>query len=377
VFITDIAAGEVALVAISSVGSGFLNAWIDFDGDGEFLESEQVIDTHPVSGGSEIMSLQIPQNIVSGASWSRFRVSSTRNIGPTGGAADGEVEDHPVELFGRRVTASHFPSASGYVTLAYEDLWPRVGDYDMNDLVMYYRTTINTASIDNKPEEQYLHSISINGQVSAVGAALHSGFGVEMTGLPRSSIDQSGMSLVINGVQRPGTFLEQGAGYENAVFIVFNDVWNHVSAAEGCKFYRTEDLCGGSAIQSQFTLTVPVIGNIPAQVIDDPILNPFIFGSNARRKEIHLKNKPPTSKADMSALGSADDSSNPDAGVYYQTSRGLPWAMVVGTEWIHPEEARDLVQTYPKFKAYVTSDGKGNTKWYEQKNAVLNNLYQD
>ncbi|MFT5098228.1 MAG: LruC domain-containing protein [Planctomycetaceae bacterium] len=377
VFITDIAAGEIALVAISSVGSGFLNAWIDLNRDGEFLESEQVIESHPISGGSEIMSLQIPEDIVSGASWSRFRVSSTSNDGPTGAVADGEVEDHPVELFGRRVTANHFPSATGFVTLAYEDLWPGVGDYDMNDLVMYYRTTINAASVDNNPQEQSLYSINISGQVTAVGAALHSGFGVEIIGLPRSSVDQSSMSLVINGVQRPGTFLEQGADYENAVFIIFDDVWEHVSAPEGCKFFRTEYQCGGSVLQSQFTLTVPVSGNISAQVIDDPILNPFIFRSDARGMEIHLKNKPPTNKASMSNFGSADDWSSPGAGIYYQTSNGLPWAMVVSAEWIHPGEARDLVQTYPRFEDYVTSGGTSNTDWYKPANAVISNLYKD
>jgi LruC domain-containing protein len=377
VFITDIAAGELALVEISSVGSGFLDAWIDLNRDGEFLEGEQVIDSHPISGGSQIMSLQIPEDIVSGASWSRFRVSSTSNVGPTGVVADGEVEDHPLELFGIRVTASHFPSATGFVTLAYEDLWPGVGDYDMNDLVMYYRTTINTASLDNNPEEQSLYSISISGQVSAIGAALHSGFGVEIIGVARSSVDQSNMSLTINGVQRPGTFLEESADYENAVFIIFDDAWAHVSSPEGCQFFRTQYQCGGSALQSQFTLTVPVSGNIPAQVIDDPILNPFIFRSDARGKEVHLKNKPPTNKASMSNFGSADDWSNPGAGIYYQTSTGLPWAMVVSTEWIHPGEARDLVQTYPKFEDYVNSGGTTNTDWYKTENAVTNNLYQD
>ncbi|MFT4615270.1 MAG: LruC domain-containing protein, partial [Bacteroidia bacterium] len=93
--------------------------------------------------------------------------------------------------------------------------------------------------------------------------------------------------------------------------------------------------------------------------------------------EVHLKNKSPTTKASMSTFGSADDWSNPGAGIYYQTSTGLPWAMVVSAEWIHPGEARDLVQTYPKFEDYVTSGGASNTDWYKPENAVISNLYQD
>ena len=376
-FITDLAANETALVAVESQGSGFLNAWIDLDRNGEFDPGDQVIDDHPVSGGSEILSFDIPRELQTGSSWARFRVSTARNVGPTGGVSDGEVEDYPVELFGRRVTTTHYPSASGYVTLAYEDLWPVQGDYDMNDLVAFYRTSLNTATSTSRPDESFIHSLSISGRITAVGASLRSGFAVEIPGVPRSSVDQSAMSLVIGGVEQPKNFLETGAGFENAVFIVFRDVWRHVTSAEGCKFYRTEDFCSGSASESQFTLTIPLKTDVPASALDDLLLNPFIFGTNARRLEIHLKNKPPTVKADVSAFGSGDDASNPGAGNYYQTQNGLPWAIVIGDTWKHPEESRDIVETYPGFEPYVTSGGGLNLDWHRSDKAVADKLYTE
>ena len=36
----------------------------------------------------------------------------------------------------RRTYSSYFPSQNGFVTLAYRDNWPSLGDYDFNDLVI-------------------------------------------------------------------------------------------------------------------------------------------------------------------------------------------------------------------------------------------------
>ena len=376
-FITDIAAGETALVALRTQGSGYLNAWIDFDRDGSFDDDEQVVAGHPVDGGSEVIAIEVPQGIGTGPTWTRWRVSGDRLIGPTGGVSSGEVEDHQVDLFGRRVTTSHYPGADSYVTLAYEDLWPEVGDYDMNDVVLYYRTTLNTVGYDNRPDERAIHSLRISGSIRAVGASLRSGFGVETTGIPRSAIDESAVTLTINGEEVQSDVLEAGAGYEDAVFIVFDDVHNYVSSTEGCRFYRTEDYCGGDALRSHFTLDIYLSGDVSPEVLSDLILNPFIFGSDARRKEVHLKDRKPTAKADLSALGTGADASFPGVNRYYQTITGLPWAMVIGAEWTHPEESHDILQAYPMFGPYVISGGLLNRDWHSVDNAAYSRLYQE
>ena len=57
--------------------------------------------------------------------------------------------------------------------------------------------------------------------------------------------------------------------------------------------------------------------------------------------------------------------------------RALPWAIEIGTEWIHPKEYVDLINAYPDFIDYVTSGGTTNTDWYLLENAVTNELYFD
>jgi len=375
-FITDLAAGETALISVKTTGAGYVNGWIDYDQSGTFDANEQILVGRLFQGGSQIISFDVPSDIVTGATWARFRVSTTPNLTATGGVVGGEVEDYEVALYGRRVSTTYYPSENGVVTLAYEDLWPMKGDYDMNDLVIGYRTSVSTTALDNNPTEQTIYSIQISGEVSAVGAAVESGFGIELPGIPRSAIDQNNMSLTIGNVVQPGNYLEAGAGSENAVFIVYNNVWNYITKGEGCKFFRTEDYCGGTS-QSWFTLTIPIVGEVPSTVAGDLLFNPFIFGVNARRTEVHLPGKAPTAKADTSLLGSGDDASNPIAGRYYQTAEGLPWAIVIGGAWAHTEEAHDIVQSYPSFEAYVTSGGGQSSDWFRYENAVVDKLFQE
>ncbi|MEP5321222.1 DUF4842 domain-containing protein, partial [Marinobacter alexandrii] len=97
----------------------------------------------------------------------------------------------------------------------------------------------------------------------------------------------------------------------------------------------------------------------------------------ARRLEIHLKNRAPTPRADTSAFGTGDDASQPGAGLFYQTNSGLPWAIVIGDAWVHPQEAHDLLQTYPGFEQFVQSRGASNLDWFRSVNAVSSKLYQE
>ncbi len=377
VFITPLVGDETALISVEVEGSGYLNAWIDLNRDGSFSSAERIVTAYPMDSETQVLPITLPRAVESGDSWARFRFSSNAYIEPSGGLADGEVEDYPVQLFGRQVSSSFYPSPDGYVTLAFEDLWPAAGDYDMNDLVLFYRTVINTVSYFGQQEESTIDSVQVAGEVTAIGAALHSGFAVELTGIPRSAIDPEGLSLTVGGEPAGHVVLEAGAGYEDAVLIIYEDAWNHVSPSEGCQFYRTQDHCGGTAHASHFSLTAPLKVEIPASDLDDQLLNPFIFAADSRRMEIHLKNKPPTAKAYMGAFGALDDSSIPASGIYYQTAAGLPWAMVIGEAWSHPEEARDLVESYPDFVPYVTSGGESNVDWHLRDNAITQKLYEE
>jgi 6-phosphogluconolactonase (cycloisomerase 2 family) len=116
-FLSALTIGTTRLFRVSASEPGFLDAWIDFDGSGDFSTSENLSSAallipdggSPSSGftigsgiavpaGFSTVSFDIPNAVMIGETFARFRLSSTGGLAPTGLAGDGEVEDHLVEI---------------------------------------------------------------------------------------------------------------------------------------------------------------------------------------------------------------------------------------------------------------------------------------
>ena len=96
-------AGSVASVdVISSAAGNVLNAWIDFNGDGDFSDAgEQIISDLVLAAGSNSIGYNVPLGAVPGDTGARFRVTAASGQGgdsPTGLASTGEVEDYLVSI---------------------------------------------------------------------------------------------------------------------------------------------------------------------------------------------------------------------------------------------------------------------------------------
>ena len=91
-------AGTTATVSVTVSGSGgYLNAWIDFNRDGDWSDAgEQIFTDRAVVNGLNSLSFTVPANAIAGTSFARFRLSTQQNLAPTGQAPDGEVEDYKV-----------------------------------------------------------------------------------------------------------------------------------------------------------------------------------------------------------------------------------------------------------------------------------------
>lgn len=102
-FNTTINPGTMAAVTVVVdrwVGDiGKLNAWLDFNGDGDFDANEQIFDDLQLLVGANELAFAVPlwatANITT---YARFRYSSQTGLGPTGAAIDGEVEDYRVTV---------------------------------------------------------------------------------------------------------------------------------------------------------------------------------------------------------------------------------------------------------------------------------------
>jgi len=100
-FDTTIHPGANAKLTVTSSAVGRLDAWVDFDADGDWTADERIIDNATMVGGGEanIFDVSIPAWATEETfTFARFRFSSLGGLAPSGAAADGEVEDYQIRI---------------------------------------------------------------------------------------------------------------------------------------------------------------------------------------------------------------------------------------------------------------------------------------
>ncbi len=377
IFLTPLLAGSDSLIQVKATGAGYLNIWGDWNRDGEFSQEEKLITDKYMDNTTEVFLVNTPISALNGFTWTRARFSSIASIVASGGVADGEVEDYRVLV--TNSGNSQIQDTPYYI--AFEDSWPEQGDYDMNDVVMLQNSSLLlTDSFEVK-------QIEFQGELKALGASYRNGFAIQLDYILPSNINSNLVRFEINGVLQETNAIEEGTQY--LVIKITDDLRSHIQLSESCDYYKTEVNCS-NASQMSFSVTIPFINPIALEQFPEAPYNPFIFAQEAtyhgdlfyhpgRALEIHLKNKIPTSKADSSMFGVADDRTQVSASYNYQNSNGLPWALAINPgsleEWKHPREMVDILHAYPNFQLFVESNGNKETRWFSQSNAVNSKLY--
>ncbi|MEM7585796.1 MAG: GEVED domain-containing protein [Acidobacteriota bacterium] len=106
VFVDPIAAGLSGRVEITASAPAFLDAWVDWNADGDWDDAgEKVFDSQVTVAGTQTVALIAPASASLGTTFARFRLSSAGVDAPTGRAADGEVEDYAVDIQSIGLTA--------------------------------------------------------------------------------------------------------------------------------------------------------------------------------------------------------------------------------------------------------------------------------
>ncbi len=93
--------GEPCDIGVTVYGNGIVNGWFDWNGDGDFADAgEHAIENAAVVSGQNTLSIRVPETIISGTSFSRFRLCATgQTCGqPSGGPVPGETEDYRIAL---------------------------------------------------------------------------------------------------------------------------------------------------------------------------------------------------------------------------------------------------------------------------------------
>lgn len=257
-----------------------------------------------------------------------------------------------------RAARRFYPSATGFGSLAFEDLWPKKGDFDMNDLVVAYRT-VETLNARNE-----IVDLKLIYEIRARGAGADNGFAVHFPGLGREAIDPANTTLTL-GTQAPVPLAPE-TGQSEAVMILTSNVTPLTATGQAfpCSMMNSVAKCPRSPavpmevnIHFRQPLTRTQLGNAP--------YNPFIFRTTKRGLEIHLVDHPPTAKADPKLFGTLDDRTDLAAGRTYRTLDDQPWALDVPETWRYPTEWNSVAKAYPDFGTWALSAGTTAVNWYQ------------
>jgi len=99
-FTSALVAGNTASVVVTAAQPGLLDAWVDFNNDGDWADSdEHIFLTQALVAGPNLLTFSVPQGITSSTSFARFRLhNNQQGISYTGSASSGEVEDYQIDI---------------------------------------------------------------------------------------------------------------------------------------------------------------------------------------------------------------------------------------------------------------------------------------
>ncbi|PLX11413.1 MAG: hypothetical protein C0598_08275 [Marinilabiliales bacterium] len=230
---------------------------------------------------------------------------------------------------------SYFPS-SGKQVLAFEDLWPSLGDFDFNDVVLSNQATIL------KNANQELVSASFKVSIDAIGAGLDNGIGMMI-------YDENGDPIAENVISELSGNATLDADNPNGI-ILTDDVFATTNDR-----YQNNGI--GATTDSPDTLYFTITFNAGITGFTPEL---YIFRSIERSHEVHRSVFPGTAIMNQSLFNTDDDNGN------FKTVNNLPWGMEIITDghFKVPVERIEIINAYPEFEVWATSGGAQNDTWY-------------
>ena len=234
------------------------------------------------------------------------------------------------------------PSKYGWGTVAFEDLWPFLGDYDFNDTAVNYRFV----AIQNAQNE--VVELEINFEVTSDGAGFTNGFGIEFESIAPGQVESvTGTVLTENYITLAANGVEDGQS--RAVVILFdnNETMLNITSKAVVRFTTP--------------ITTAQLGIAP--------FNPFLIVNRERGKEIHLPNRLRTSLG-VNTVDVNGVNRDPDGN--YATDSRLPWAINIVHDFKVPKERVPVNQAYNFFNQWATSGGTVYDDWYKDNTGYRN-----
>lgn len=254
----------------------------------------------------------------------------------------------------------------GVYSYLFEDNWPNVGDFDMNDIVL----DVEVVRYQNKDNK--VVKVVLKNKIRSVGASKRLATAIQLDNILASNIK----SVVYNKTNVVGSVLplnsigvESGQTY--AVVTVVDDA--HKAFGQTNTAYISTQNTNVLPFETDITIEF----NTPLSSFTHADLNPFIVGISqittstnpnfiSKRPEVHLVGYKGTDKisTNMITAGQAVDGllSALDP---FKTKENLPFAISVPTSIKYSRESRKITNSYPDFINWVNSGGTSYIDWYK------------
>ena len=225
---------------------------------------------------------------------------------------------------------------------AFEDLWPKKGDYDLNDAVVNVKHEKEFNGDGNIIKETFYLTTYQNYVTLTSGLAL--------TLETKKTPSEIKMRRILNG-----STVEEDASFDN----------------DGKVYYLTSDFKG----ELGTTYILELVYNTPLSSSSDlATVKPFIYRSEGEKNwEVHIPMEAPTAKMNTNYFGKEDDCSDPVKGLYFVREGNYPFAFYLAGANIsvfeetilkRENESKRIDELFPGFLEWSTSKGTTNQNWY-------------
>ena len=264
---------------------------------------------------------------------------TTPSVDADGDGVNDVYDEYPNDA--QRAFNVYYPSSNTMASVAFEDLWPSKGDYDLNDVVVDFQYHAVTNG------NNQMKDLNAKYKLRAAGGVFKNAFSVALPFTSSNVTVNSGSTII--GLEAASTAAILNVfSNSKALIATYNTLPN-------TSYVETDTLF------ARITLTTAATANVGT-------FNPFIFidePGKGRGYEVHLPGQLPTSLVNTSVLGTNADATNAASGVYYKTSTGLPFAIATPEKFDYPFEKVQIISAHKKFAEWVQSGGTTSSDWYK------------
>ncbi len=322
-----------------------------------------------------------------------FGFEDMRNDAVWGGYRDRDCNDmmfnvqlNPIDALDPPPTIDEEPedvyATQKYVGyLGFEDYWPQYFDYDLNDLLVKYQSTVNTKTQTGKNADTKTYITTIEDQYTMVftGADFDNQFSVSMP-FSRDLVEKVAITDELNNTKTVlGSALEKDwNGFVLDVCISPQAVLTAYDRKTPPQIYKVVVTLKDKA------LTMTDFENNSWMAPYNPFITPYYAKKGRDGKfEVHLPGYMPTQRViDYSTqywFGKFDDRSNVEEGIYYLGGDKVydmngefieqnifPFAIhLSGVENFYiPDERVRIDKTFPRYRKWAESGMTDDKDWY-------------